>query len=77
MKVSLLLSYLALPREENLEAAKYVIAHVGQRYNSRLVYDPMHPEMDHSAFNEGDWSEFYMNAKKEIPTKGQNLEENS
>ena len=39
-KVSLLSSHVALPIEGHLDAAVNVIAHVGQRYNSRLVYDP-------------------------------------
>ena len=40
-KVSLLLSHVALPREGHLETAIHIMAHVGQRYNSRLVYDPL------------------------------------
>ena len=50
MKVSLLSSHVALPREGHLEAAIHVMAHVGQRYNSRLVYDSLYPEIDHSVF---------------------------
>ena len=40
-KVLLLSSHVALAREGHLEAAVHVIAHVGQRYNSRWVYDPL------------------------------------
>ena len=40
-KVSLLSSHVALLREGHLEAAINVLAHVGQRYNSRLVYGPL------------------------------------
>ena len=36
-EVSLLSSHVALPREGHLNAAVCVIAHVGQRYNARLV----------------------------------------
>ena len=43
------------------------MAHVGQRYNSRLEYDPVYPEIDHSIFKECDWSEFYRDAKEAIP----------
>ena len=42
-KVSLMSSHVALPREEHLDAAVHVMSHVGQRYNSRLVYDPSYP----------------------------------
>ena len=34
-KVSLLSSHIALPREGLLEAAVHVMAHVGQKYNSK------------------------------------------
>ena len=39
MKVLLLSSHVALFREGYLEAAAHVMAHVGKKYNSRLVYD--------------------------------------
>ena len=63
----LLSSHVALPREGHLEAAVHVMAHVGQKYNSRLVHDPSYPEIDHSIFKECDWSEFYRDAKEAIP----------
>ena len=47
-KVLLLSSHIALPREGKLEAAVYVMTHVGQRYHSRLMYDPFYPEIDHT-----------------------------
>ena len=42
-KVLLLSSCVVLPREGHLQAAVHVMAHVGQRSNSRLVYDPSYP----------------------------------
>ena len=66
MKVSLLSSHIALPSERHLEASVHVMAHVGQRYSSRLVYDPSYLEIDHSVFKECDWSEFYREAKEAI-----------
>ena len=59
--------HVALPREGHLEAAVHVMAHVSQRFNSRLVYDPTYPEIDHSVFKECDWSEFHRGAKEAIP----------
>ena len=53
-KVLLLLSHAALPRKEHLEAAAHVMVHIGQRYSSRLVYDPSYSEIDHSVFRECD-----------------------
>ena len=62
-EVSLLSSHVALPREGHLDVAVHTMAHVGQRYNSRLVYDPSYPETDDNIFKKCDWSEFYRNAK--------------
>ena len=42
------------------------MAHVGQRYNTRLVYDPLYSEIDLSFFKTCDWSEFYRDAKEAI-----------
>ena len=66
-KVLLLSSHVAIHREEHLEAAMHVMAHVSQKYNSRLLHDPLYPEIDQSFFKEcDDWSEFYRDAKKAI-----------
>ena len=62
-----MLSHVALPREGHLKAAIHAMAHVGQKYNSRLVYDLWHSEIDHSVIKECDWSEFYRDAKEAIP----------
>ena len=65
--MSLLSSHVALPREEYLDAAVHVMAHVGQGYNSKLMYDPSYPEIDHSVFKKCDWLEFCRDAKVAIP----------
>ena len=59
--------HLELLREGYLDAAVHVMVHVGQRYNSRLVYDPSYPEIDHIFFMKCDWLEFYRKAKEDIP----------
>ena len=46
-KVSLLSSHIALSTDGHQEAAVHVMAHVGQKYNFRLVYDPLYSEIDH------------------------------
>ena len=66
IKVSLLLSHLALPRKGHLDAAAHVMAYVGQRHNSRLLYDPKYPEINYSVFMKCDCSEFYWNAEEAI-----------
>ena len=58
-KVSLLSSHAALPREGHIDAVVHVMAHVGQRYNSRLMYDPSYSEIVYNVFKKCDWSEFY------------------
>ena len=65
-EVSLLSSHVALPKEGHLEATVHFMAHVGQRYDSRLVYDPSYPEIDHNDFKECDWSDFYRDAKEAV-----------
>ena len=57
-KMSLLSFHVALLREGHLEAAVHIMAHVGQRHSSRLIYDPSYPEINHSIFKECDCSEF-------------------
>ena len=66
-KVLLLSSHLALPREGHLDAAVHVMTHAGQRYDLRLVYNLLCPEIDHSVFKKCDWSEFYWDAEEAIP----------
>ena len=57
MKVSLFSSQLAILREGYLDAAVHVMANVGKKYNSSMVYNPSYPEKDHSVFKKCDWSE--------------------
>ena len=56
--------HVALPRKWHFNAAVHVMFNVGQRYNSRLVYDPSYPLIDHSVFTKHDWSEFYRDANE-------------
>ena len=53
-ELSLLSSHVVLPSEGHLEAAIHDMAHVGQRYKSRLVYDPLYPEI-HNVFEKCYW----------------------
>ena len=51
-----------------------IMAYVGQRYNFRVVCDPLYPEIDHSVFKEYDWAEFFVDTNKAIPMNSHNLE---
>ena len=66
-EVSSLSSHVVLPREGHIDAVVHVMAHVDQRCNSRLMYNPSYPEIYHSVFKECDWSEFYRDAKEVVP----------
>jgi len=37
------------------------------KHNSRLIFDPTYPDIDHSAFPEYDWTEFYGDVVEAIP----------
>ena len=67
MEVSLLSSHVALLREGHLKAAVHIMAQIGRRYISRLVYDPLFQEKNHIVFKECDWSEFLRDVKKAVP----------
>jgi hypothetical protein len=44
-EVLMLSSYLALPREGHLETALHIMGYLRKKHNSRLVFDPTHPEI--------------------------------
>ena len=60
-EVSLLLSHIALSREEHLDSAINVMVHVDQRYNSKQVCDCFYIENFH----------FYRKPKEAIPVNAQ------
>ena len=66
-EVSLLSSYLAQPREGHFEAALHIMSHLGQRHNSRMVYDPTYPTIDPDDFQRCDWDHYYEGATEAIP----------
>jgi hypothetical protein len=63
----MLASHLALPREGHFEVAIHVFAYLDKKHNSRIVFDPSYPSIDHSKFKECDWRAFYGDAKEAIP----------
>jgi hypothetical protein len=66
-EISILSSYLAYPCEGHLEAALHIMGYLRLQHNSRLIFDPTYPDIDHSAFPEYDWTEFYGNVVEAIP----------
>jgi hypothetical protein len=67
VEVSMLSSYLTLPREGHLEAALHIMGYLKQKHNSRLIFDPTYPLIDESDFPEHDWTEFYGDVSEAIP----------
>ena len=66
--VSMLSSFLAMPRVGHLEEAINIMVYFRLHRNSRLVLDPTYPVLDHSSFNDGaELAEFYGDATKAIP----------
>jgi hypothetical protein len=57
--VSMLSLYSAMPCEGHLEAALHVLSYLKSKSNSRLIFDPMEPNVGDSNFVEYDWSNFY------------------
>ena len=66
-EVSLLASHLALPREGHLEAVYHIFAHLRDRHNARMCFDPTYPEIDMNDFKECDWKTFYGDVKEAVP----------
>ena len=67
-EVSMLSSFLAMPRVGHLEAAINIIGYLRLHQNSRLFLDPTYPVLDHSSFNDGtEWAELYSDATEAIP----------
>jgi len=66
-EVSMLSSHVAMPREGHLEALLHVFAHIKQKHNSRLAFDPTYPKIDQRMFKKYDWTEQYYGAEEPIP----------
>ena len=66
-EVSMLSSYSVMPHEGHLEAALHVFLYLKSKSNSRLIFDPMEPNMGDSNFVECDWSDFYPGLSEALP----------
>eukprot|EP00804_Cyclotella_cryptica_P014223 CCRYP_005636-RA/>CCRYP_005636-RA protein AED:0.44 eAED:0.44 QI:19/-1/1/1/-1/1/1/15/109 len=55
-----------MPREGHLEAALHVFVYLKSKSNSRLIFDPMEPNVGESDFVECDWSNFYPGASEAL-----------
>jgi hypothetical protein len=64
-EVSMLAAYTAEPRIAHLKAALHIFAYLSQHDRSKLVLDDSYVKIDDKL--EVDWSEFYLNAREDIP----------
>ena len=67
MEVSTLASQMALPRQGHLDAALHIFGRLKLHHNSRMVFDPSYPPIDHNAFQTHDWTRFYGDVHEAIP----------
>jgi hypothetical protein len=65
--VSMLSSYLALPREGHLDQVFHIFAYLKHHTRSKLVLDDSERKIDESRFNTPNWDEFYPDTKEAIP----------
>jgi hypothetical protein len=67
-EVSMLSTYLCLPREGHLEAVFHAFAYLGLHHNARVVFDPTYPVVDMGTFIKTDWKSMYGDVKETIPS---------
>ena len=68
-KVSMMSSYnTTMPREGHLDHVIYIFSYLKNHHNSRLVLDPMYPDIDMEKFERKNWKQFYGYLKELIPS---------
>jgi len=64
---SILSSHMCQPRVGHLEQVLHIFAYLKHHVNSNMVIDPKYITWDSEAFINQDWSEFYKDAKEQLP----------
>jgi hypothetical protein len=67
-EVSMLSTYIFLPREGHLEAVFHVFAYLGLHPNAIVVFDPTYPAVDMGTFIKTEWKSMYGDVKEMIPS---------
>jgi hypothetical protein len=67
-EVSMLSTYIFLPREGHLEAVFHVFACLGIHHNVMTVFDPTYPSVDMGTFIKTDCKSMYGDVKEMIPS---------
>lgn len=68
-EVSMMSSYVAMPREGHLQQLFHMFAYLKRHHNSRIVFDPTYPQIDETKFIKRDWSDFYGDVREDIPAE--------
>jgi hypothetical protein len=67
VEVSMMSSYVAMPREGHLQQLFHIFAFLKGEHNARMVFDPSYPDVDFEVFPKRDWSKFYGDVEEEKP----------
>jgi hypothetical protein len=66
-EVSMLSTFLCMPREGHLDAVYNLFAYMSLHHNARVVFDPTYPDIDMLAFIKTDWKPMHGDVKEAIP----------
>jgi hypothetical protein len=66
-EVSMLSTFLCMPREGHLDAVYHLFAYLSLHHNARVVFDPTYKDIDMRAFIKTDWNPMYGDVKEAIP----------
>jgi hypothetical protein len=66
-EVSMLSTFLCIPREGHLDAVYHLFAYLSFHHNERVVFDPTYPDVDMHDFIKTDWKPMYGDFKEAIP----------
>ena len=66
-EVSMLSSYVAMPREGHLQQVLHIYGYLKTYHNARIILDPSYPDIDESLYPKYDWSSFYKVDKEQLP----------
>ena len=68
LETSLMSFHLALPRIGHLKQLYHMFGYLKIYPKRKLAFDPTHPKIDERIFVELDWTDFYRDAKEDIPS---------
>ena len=66
-EVSMVSSYVAMPREGQLQHLYHMFSYLKLHHNARLVLDPTYPDISHDDFERRDWKGFYGDLSEPMP----------